>query len=51
VATKRSTKDKKIYGLKMIKQAMARMFIREIRKVLMAGTLPGMISTVKNDGL
>ena len=35
----------------MVKQAMARMFKREIRKFLMAGTLPGMITTVKNDGL
>ena len=35
----------------MVKQAMARMFKREIRKFLMAGTSMGMITTVKNDGL
>ena len=30
---------------------MARMFKREIRKFLMAGTLTGMITTVNNDAL
>ena len=35
----------------MVKQAMAQMIKREIRKFLMAGTLTGMITTVKNDGL
>jgi hypothetical protein len=37
------------YGLKMVKQPMARMFKREIRKFPMAGTLTAMITTVKND--
>ena len=35
----------------MVKQAMALMFKREIRKFLMAGTLTGMITTVNNDTL
>jgi hypothetical protein len=47
VATKRSTKDKIILWF----EDDALMFRREIRKFLMAGTLPGMITTVKNDGL
>lgn len=37
------------FSLKMVKQAMARMSKREIRKSLMVGTLTGMITTVKND--
>jgi len=39
------------YGLKMVKQPMARMFKRENRKFLIAGTLTAMITTVKNDRL
>ena len=35
----------------MVKQAMALMFKREIRKFLMAGALTGMITTVNNDTL
>ena len=33
------------------RQSKARMFKREIRKFLMAGTLTAMITTVKIDGL
>jgi hypothetical protein len=43
-----SALQKTRYGLDMVKQPMARMFKREIRKFLMAGTLTAMITTVKD---